>query len=177
MLRTNELLLAAAGLSGAACQRDAAQALRLPAAACALAVRMAPVTLASAPGERAALANDSLVGFLAFLALLLVLALIAIVRLEPPERQPAAEDAAPAAGPAFRAPVLPPPALGQRPAAAVPLPVRTPGQSDQRGYAARHAPGTAPDQRIAERPRVSGGPPWGPAPRPPDVGPFVRSPD
>jgi hypothetical protein len=55
----------------------------------------------------------------------------------------------------------------------VPLPVRAVGQ--QAGYSARHAPGPRPSQGTGGRPRVSSGPPWGPAPRPPDVDPFVRS--
>lgn len=154
MLRTNGLLLASAALT-------------------------ARVTLASAPGGRARLLNDSLVGFLVFLVLLLALALIAIIRLEPPERGSAAEETphAPAPASAFRAPEPPAPEFGQRPVSPAPLPRRSVGRFDQPGYTARHAPGPAPSQGTPDRPRVSGGPPWGPAPRPPGTGPFVRSPD
>jgi hypothetical protein len=149
------------------------------------------------------IADDSLLGFLALLALLLVLALIAIIRFEPPERAYAAEEPAQAAVPAPAvepprwAPGVPAPQPGPRrvapapqpgrhhvapasqprprPVTPVPLPVRVPGQ--QPGYTARHAPNAASSQGTPERPRVTGGPPWGPAPRPPGLDPFLRSSD
>jgi len=159
VLRTNGLLLVGAGLS-----------------------------TASAPATRAALLHDSLVGFLAFLVLLLAMTLIAIIRIKPPERGSVAEEPveAPVPMPHFRAPELPTPDYGPRRVPSVPesgqrrippepLPVRPVGQ--QTGYTARHAPGAVPGQGTAARPRVSGGPPWGPAPRPPDLDPYVRSSD
>ena len=84
------------------------------------------------------------------------------------------------------------PLVGQRPVGQPPVGQRRVGQrpvGPQPGYAARHAPrdvpgqgaaagqGAAPGQGAAARPRVSGGPPWGPAPRPPDADPFARSSD
>jgi predicted lipid-binding transport protein (Tim44 family) len=166
----------------------------LPVAGAALSTAIAPVT-------RTAIADDILLGFLAFLGLLLALALIAIVTFEPPERTSIAEEPAQAASPALApanwAIAVPTPQSGQRrvapatqsgrhhvaaasqsrlrPVAPPPLPVRVPGQ--QPGYAARHAPGAGPNQGTPERPRVSGGPPWGPAPRPPGHDPFLRSSD
>lgn len=164
----------------------------LPVAGAAFSTAIAPVT-------RTAIADDSLIGFLALLALLLVLALIAIVRFEPPERTSIAEEpaqaASPAPAPANWALAGPTPLSGQRrvapapqsgrhhvaaasrsrPVAQAPLPVRVPGQ--QPGYAARHAPGVAPSQGTPDRPSVTGGPPWGPAPRPPGHDPFLRSSD
>jgi hypothetical protein len=71
--------------------------------------------------------------------------------------------------------------VGQRPVGQRPVGQRPAGQ--QPGYAARHAPrdvpgqDAVPGQAAAARPRVSGGPPWGPAPRPPDLDPFTRSSD
>jgi hypothetical protein len=161
----------------------------------------AALSTAIAPASRTALVDDILVGFLAFLALLLVLALIAIIRFQPPERTPVAEEPSqatvPPPTPAHWVPGVPAPPSGQRrigppaqprqrhvapapqprprPVSPAPLPVRVPGQ--QAGYAARHAPGPAPSQSTAERPRVTGGPPWGPAPRPPGLDPFLRSSD
>jgi hypothetical protein len=166
----------------------------LPVAGAALSSAIATVT-------RTAIADDSLIGFLAFLGLLLVLALIAIVRFEPPERTSIAEEpaqaASPAPAPANWALAGATPQSGQRrmvpaaqsgrhhvaaaspsrprPVAPAPLPVRVPGQ--QPGYSARHAPGAGPGQGSPDRPRITGGPPWGPAPRPPGHDPFLRSSD
>lgn len=173
VLRTNGLLLAGAGLSAA-------------------------IT----PDLRARVLNDSLVGFLAFLVLLLALSLITIIRIKPPppQRGPAADEPvqAPVPMPAFRSPGYPAPEPRQRRVPPGPLPVRPVAQrpvGQQPGYAARHAPrevpgqdavpgqgaapgqGAVPGQGTAARPRVSGAPPWGPAPRPPDLDPFARSSD
>lgn len=143
----------------------------------------AGLSAATAPAVRANVLDDSLVGFLALLVLLLALALIAIIRFEPPERGPIAEETAQAAmpaqaavpAPAYRAPGLPTRPSGQRQVVPTPLPVRPVGQ--QSAYTARHAPGPVRSQGAAERPRISGGPPWGPAPRPPGLDPFLRSSD
>jgi hypothetical protein len=157
----------------------------------------AALSTAITPASRTAIADDSVLGFLAFLALLLVLALITIIRFEPPERAYAAEEPAQAEAPApwpqsipgplpvprrvtpapqpVRRHVAPAPQPRPRPVARAPLPVRVPGQ--QPGYSARHAPSSAASQGTPERPRVTGGPPWGPAPRPPGLVPFLRSSD
>ena len=60
--------------------------------------------------------------------------------------------------------VLPPrPAPDPRPADAAATPAGTTGQDGNRRYPARHVAGTLP------RPPVTGGPPWAPAPKPPDI--------
>jgi hypothetical protein len=160
-----------------------------------LLVAGATISTAIASATRTAIDDDSLLGFLALLALLLVLAVAAIIRFEPPERTVIAEEpmqaAAPVPAPAHWVPTVPAPQSGQRrvtpvpqsgrhhvgprPVAPAPLPVRVPSQ--QPGYAARHAPSAAPSQGAPDRPRVTGGPPWGPAPRPPGSDPFLRSSD
>ncbi|HUA40570.1 MAG TPA: hypothetical protein VMA32_03330 [Streptosporangiaceae bacterium] len=135
------------------------------------------LSTASTPVTRAALLNDSLVGFLVLLVVLLVLSLIVIIRLEPPERTAVAEEtpepAVPA--PAYAGLGLPVPPTGHRQVASAPLPVRPVGQ--QPTYAPRHGYGPVTNPGITTRPRVTGGPPWGPAPRPPDADPFARSSD
>jgi len=174
VLRTNGLLLAGASLSAA-------------------------IT----PELRARVLNDSLVGFLWFLVVLLALSLITIIRVKPPERASTAEEPAqaPVPMPIFRAPGPPAPESMQRRVPPAPLPMRPVTQrpvgqrpvgqrpvgqrpvGQQPGYAGRHAPrdvpgqDAVPGQGAAGRPRVSGGPPWDPAPRPPDLDPFARSSD
>lgn len=102
-----------------------------------------------------------------FLALLLILFIYAVITMPPEaagsEEQPALDTPAPA----LPAPSAPAPE---------PLPVRRPrtvtsqpgafGQSGNGGYAARHATVAVP---VITSPKVSGGPPWGPAPKPPGV--------
>jgi hypothetical protein len=112
-----------------------------------------------------------------FLALLLVLFIYAVIRV-PPELADSQEQ-----------PVLdqpePPPLVPTAPAPQ-PLPVRRPrtlappvaapsvaapaapafGGSSNGGYAARHATVAVP---VITAPKVSGGPPWGPAPKPPGL--------
>jgi hypothetical protein len=162
-----------------------------------LLVAGAALSTAITSATRTAIDDDSLLGFLALLALLLVLALAAIIRFETPERTATAEEpvqaATPAPAPAPWIPSVPAPQSGQRritaapqsgrhhvaprqrPVAPAPLPVRVPSQ--QPGYAARHAPSAAPSQGTPDRPSVTGGPPWGPAPRPPGSDPFLRGSD
>jgi hypothetical protein len=146
--------------------------------------------------SRAAMVNDGILSLLVLLSLLLVMSLLAVIRLPrwagPPdgEAKPAppvpARPALPAPrharpGPAWPAPVWPVPASpvpsGSRPAGtqsgampALTLPVtRPPGQPDP---AARPAtdPATPPvhGRGTVRSPKVSGSPPWEPAPRPPD---------
>ena len=107
-----------------------------------------------------------------FLALLLVLFIYAVIRV-PPELADSQEQ------PVLDLPEPPPPALTAP--APQPLPVRRPrtlappvpaspapafGGSSNGGYAARHATVAVP---VITPPKVSGGPPWGPAPKPPGL--------
>jgi hypothetical protein len=104
-----------------------------------------------------------------FLALLLVLFIYAVIRV-PPELAESQEQ------PVLDLPAPPPPAPTAP--APQPLPVRRPrtlaspapapafGGSSNGGYAARHATVAVP---VITPPKVSGGPPWGPAPKPPGL--------
>jgi len=117
-----------------------------------------------------------------FLALLLVLFIYAVIRV-PPELADSQEQ------PVLDQPEAPPP-VPTAPAHQ-PLPVRRPrtltppvaaspvaapavpaaaapafGGSSNGGYAARHATVAVP---VITAPKVSGGPPWGPAPKPPGL--------
>jgi hypothetical protein len=127
------------------------------------------------------LANESAGGVVAFLVVLLAMMLIAVIRLPkwdgsadadaglqpaptatawPPDEQArAAATIARAAEVLPARPVAPP-----RPdRAATSLPARRPGPA---GYTARHGAGPAPAGGTVPRPKVTGGPPWGPASRP-----------
>jgi hypothetical protein len=145
----------------------------------------------SADSFRSALANDSLLGFLALLVLLLAAVLIVVIRLPPYQSAPPAEDRQDDADSAESLPLSAYPQLPVPGSAAAPLnsaaapsgparlagsgrsaiPVRVPSQPGQRGYAARHAPGhgPGPEQDTVSLPKVSGSPPWGPAPKPPGM--------
>jgi hypothetical protein len=57
----------------------------------------------------------------------------------------------------------PRPAPDPQPTDAAVMPAGTGGQAGNRHYPARHVAGTFP------RPPVTGGPPWAPAPKPPDI--------
>jgi hypothetical protein len=107
-----------------------------------------------------------------FLALLLVLFIYAVIRV-PPELADSQEQ------PVLDLPEPPPPAPTAP--APQPLPVRRPrtlappvpappvpvfGGPGNGGYAARHATVAVP---VITPPKVSGGPPWGPAPKPPGL--------
>ena len=112
-----------------------------------------------------ALADEAALAFIVALTALLATALLTVIR------QP---------------PWIPPPPAGERPAgrpgrhasgppdetARTPLPVRAPGRSGWTAPAAGAAGGRPEPARpdTAWRPRVAGGPPWGPARRPPDGG-------
>ncbi len=112
-----------------------------------------------------------------FLALLLVLFIYAVIRVPPeladsqehpvldlPEPPPPAPTApAPQPLPVRRPRTLAPPV----PAPPVPAPPAPAfGGSSNGGYAARHATVAVP---VITAPKVSGGPPWGPAPKPPGL--------
>jgi len=102
-----------------------------------------------------------------FLALLLLLFVYAVIRV-PPELAGSQEQ------PVLDLPEPPPPAPPAP--ASQPLPVRRPqtlaspagafGQQSNGDYAARHATVAVP---VITSPKVSGGPPWGPAPKPPGL--------
>jgi hypothetical protein len=116
-----------------------------------------------------------------FLALLLVLFIYAVIRV-PPDRadsqeQPVLDQPEPPPAPTAPAPQPLPvrqPRTLASPVAASPVaasPVAAPaapafGGSSNGGYAARHATVAVP---VITAPKVSGGPPWGPAPKPPGL--------
>jgi hypothetical protein len=110
-----------------------------------------------APVMSPALAHDALFWFPGILTLLLLISLAGIVRSpawapSPAVRDDADQDAQPE--PAGE------PTTG-------PLPRRVAGQS---GRVVTRAPGDlAHPQGVVLSPRVSGGPPWGPAPKPPGI--------
>jgi hypothetical protein len=116
-------------------------------------------------------ANEAALIFNAVLILLLAVSLLAVIRM-PPWTGTTAEDtpgSRPGQEPAPGGPGDPLPQHARYASAepgGVPLPVRAPGQS---GWTAPAAPSPGPLPDGSWRPRVSGGPPWGPAPRPPGV--------
>ncbi len=142
-----------------------------------------------------ALVSDGLLLIVAVLTLLLVMFLFAVIRMGPepadsagppppgpPPREltvpeltapelTAPELAAPelaAPGPAPGSPVPPvPPA--RRPLWTSTSPARAAGQSGGAGDAARPEEAPAPRQNVIRPPRVSGSPPWEPAPKPPGL--------
>lgn len=120
--------------------------------------------------------NDAIEGFLAFLVLVQAMMLYVIFRAPASApalaRSPAAEDgAAEATRPA---PVMPPaPRLAAARSGASSAPFPPAGAAGQPGKArpagARYAPRHAPEsvRGTIRRSKVSGNPPWGPAPMPP----------
>ena len=116
-------------------------------------------------------ANEVVLIFCAVLLLLLAASLLAVIRM-PPWTGTTTEDTPGPLASQEPARAGPPDPLPQRtryalakPGAA-PLPVRAPGRS---GRTAPAAPSGVPPPDGSWRPRVSGGPPWGPAPRPPGI--------
>jgi hypothetical protein len=109
--------------------------------------------------SQAGMANDGVFCFMVVLTLLLVMFIYAVIS-TPPE--PADSPEPPVLKPA--APPSPPP-LPVRPRATTP-PSGAADQSGDAGYAARHASAAVP---VIEPPKVSGGPPWGPASMPPGM--------
>jgi hypothetical protein len=97
-------------------------------------------------------ADEASLWLVIFLAVLLVLSLAAVITSPPPADSPPAEGAG--AGPDFPEPAAGPPAS--------PLPRRVAGQSGV-GYPAGD-PARPPG--VTRPPGPSGGPPWGPAPKP-----------
>jgi hypothetical protein len=117
------------------------------------------------------MANEAVLIFTAVLILLLAASLQAVIRMPPWTGTTTEDTPGPLAGqePARAGPPDPFPQRAQYAPAepgAARLPVRAPGQS---GWTAPAAPSAVPPPDGSWRPRVSGGPPWGPAPRPPGV--------
>jgi len=159
--------LAAAGLSAAAVQRKAGAAVLRPVIHSA----KSALVMAAAAGFTPGLIGGTILVFLLVLIVLLVLSILAIV-VQPQEQTTSGADAlAAASAQAESGGLLAGPSLA---GAAVPLPRRAAGppdqkSSDHRGYTARHSSGPTPTYQPAGRPRVSGGPPWDPAPKPPGI--------
>src|SRR5215469_6563327 len=112
------------------------------------------------------LTNDGLFFLICLLTVLLVLFIVQVIRTP-------LEVARPTEQPVLNLPEPPPPAPAVPvPPAALPVPAfpatepAMNGQSGNGGYSARHASVYVP---IFARPKVTGGPPWDPAPRPPDA--------
>jgi hypothetical protein len=112
-----------------------------------------------------------------FLALLLVLFIYAVIRVPPEladsQEQPVLDQPEPPpSAPTFPAPQPLPvrrPRTLAPPVAASPVPAPAApafGGSSNGGYTARHATVAVP---VITAPKVSGGPPWGPAPKPPGL--------
>ena len=126
--------------------------------------------VASTSGRHSALVDDGVAGFLLALVVLLALAIVAIIRLRPLERASSSDDEADQSSRALPAAAR---SRGPVPAPRLVAPVSGPqvsGRPDSRGYAPRHVPRKHAEVQVADRPQVSGGPPWGPAPRPPGLG-------
>jgi len=118
----------------------------------------------------AELTNDSLFFLICLLTLLLVLFIVQVIRTPLEVARPTGQPVLnlPEPPPPAPAALAPPPAMPLRRPQAPAFPTAQPavnGQSGNGGYAARHASVYAP---MVSRPEVTGGPPWGPAPRPPD---------
>ncbi len=106
----------------------------------------------------ATLVNDALLWVLIAMTLLLVMFLAAVV-LAPPEPHSSP------AQPKHRAPAAPPPLPTRRPPASAPTWAAAgwSGAND----ATQEFRALVPMQSTVDRPKVSGKPPWAPAPRPP----------
>jgi len=115
-----------------------------------------------------AAANEAALIFNAALILLLAASLLAVIRMPPWTGSTADDNSGPLPGPEPPpiASADPRPPRVRYPPGAAPLPVRAPGRS---GWIAPAAAGQVPPPDGSWRPRVSGGPPWDPAPRPPGV--------
>lgn len=119
-----------------------------------------------------AVETEAIQGFLSFLVLTLLMMIFVIIRVPAPVHRPAAEDGT--AAPTLAPPVTPAAprltATRSRAAAASPPSAGAPGQPGRaRPVGARYTPRHAPDagRGTIRRSKVSGSPPWGPAPMPP----------
>ncbi|MGA3154577.1 MAG: hypothetical protein ACLP70_21315 [Streptosporangiaceae bacterium] len=118
----------------------------------------------------ASLRNDGLIAALGLLVLLLAMSLLTIIR-QPrwlpgaPEDDGAADPGRPDPAPLRSTPpAAAEAALPSRAAAAAPV-AASAAKTGEARYPARHV--RYPEPGYGPGPRVSGGPPWGPAPRPP----------
>src|SRR5215475_12478764 len=115
------------------------------------------------------LANDAILWFLSLLVLLLAMMLTSVLRLPPPTRsqpdgdQSATEQAAP---PSVMAAGTPPAGVWASAASGVSYPAAQARLSGRTKYVPKHDRGSA---LARTRVRTVSDPPWGPAPRPPDV--------
>jgi hypothetical protein len=125
--------------------------------------------------SRAALMNEGVLCLVLLMTALLVSFIYQIVRLPPelarPTEQPVLNLPEPPP-PAPPVPVPPRPAGRPRP----PLPARRPwpaaslgGAASPPGQAGYPVPGATAAVPVSSRPKVSGAPPWGPAPKPPGL--------
>jgi len=127
--------------------------------------------------------NDGILFFLYLLVLLLAMMIYAVIRFPAPtlgsqDREDQQWEDAPAAAPPptmHRAPARPVPGsagrlspgtAGSSTSALAFLGAAT-GRSGRTKYVARHVAGPEPGRATIRIPKVSGRPPWGPAPRPP----------
>jgi hypothetical protein len=125
--------------------------------------------------SRAALMNEGVLCLMILMTALLASFIYQIVRLPPELARPAEQSV-------LNLPEPPPPAP---PVPALPLPARRPrpplparrsrpaasvtGAAGPPGQAGHPVPGAAAAVPVSSRPKVSGAPPWGPAPRPPGL--------
>lgn len=120
----------------------------------------------------ATLRADGILAVLGILVLLLVMSIIAIIR--QPRWLPEAADedaAADPEAPAAAAPGTRQPAGQEVSRSAQPAGAMAAAMAGQADYPPRHIRDAEPGFSTAGRPKVTGGPPWGPAPRPPGVYP------
>jgi len=116
------------------------------------------------------LTNDGLFFLICLLTVLLVLFIVQVIRTPLPLARAAEQPVLnlPEPPPPAPAAPAPPPALPVRRPQAPAFPAGEPavnGHSGNGAYSARHASPYAP----VSRPKVTGGPPWGPAPMPPHL--------
>ena len=126
--------------------------------------------------------NDAILFLLYLLVLLLAMMIYAVIRMPAPtlgsqDREDQQWEDAPAAPPASvrRAPAMPVPGSAGLlspgttggPTSALAFLGGAAGRSARTKYVARHVAGPEPGRATIRIPKVSGRPPWGPAPRPP----------
>ena len=121
----------------------------------------------------AALTNPALFYFLVFITLLLVMFLGAVIAAPPASSgSPAPPVLEVHALPVVQAAAPPAPLPVRRPRATAPA-AGTAGWSAAADNAASHDAAPMPVYSSVRRPKVSGSPPWGPAPKPPGPDPWA----
>jgi hypothetical protein len=103
--------------------------------------------------------NDGLLLLLALMTLLLVMFLYAVITLSP-------EDAIRTEPPVLNLPAPPPPSPAGQWSQARAVPAAAAGQPSHTAGPAWNSDAPVPAPYRVHRPKVSGGPPWEPAPRP-----------